>query len=97
MAMSRLCISLLGISSAICGIAGYNSSRSGAGCGDDIVRGVNLGGWLLLEPWITPVFFEEVNLGALQDRIVDEWSYAELLDRDYYMQRMVPHWDEFVR
>ena len=23
-------------------------------CGDDTVRGVNLGGWLLLEPWITP-------------------------------------------
>jgi hypothetical protein len=27
---------------------------------------VNLGGWLLLEPWITPGIFEEVNVGELQ-------------------------------
>ena len=32
------------------------------------------------EPWITPVFFEEVNLGDLKDQIVDEWTYAEKLD-----------------
>ena len=31
------------------------------GCEDGIIRGVNLGGWLLLEPWITPSLFEEVN------------------------------------
>ena len=49
-------------------------------CDDGIIRGVNLGGWLLLEPWITPVFFEEVNVGDLQDQIVDEWTYAEKLD-----------------
>ena len=34
------------------------------GCGDGMVRGVNLGGWFVLEPWITPVFFEEVNDGG---------------------------------
>jgi len=26
--------------------------------GNDKVRGVNLGGWLVLEPWITPSIFE---------------------------------------
>ena len=26
-----------------------------------MVRGVNLGGWLVLEPWITPRFFEQVK------------------------------------
>ena len=31
------------------------------GCSDGKVRGVNLGGWLVLEPWITPKFFEDVN------------------------------------
>ena len=35
-----------------------------SGCGDGKVRGVNLGGWFVLEPWITPVFFEEVNNGG---------------------------------
>jgi len=66
------------------------------GCGDGKVRGVNLGGWLLLEPWITPVFFEEVNIGDNFDKIVDEWTHAELLDRETYLQRMVTHWDTFV-
>lgn len=27
--------------------------------GQDKVRGVNLGGWLVLEPWITPSIFED--------------------------------------
>ena len=36
------------------------------GCDDGLIRGVNLGGWLLLEPWITPIFFEDVNVGDLE-------------------------------
>lgn len=27
--------------------------------GSDKIRGVNLGGWFVLEPWITPSLFEE--------------------------------------
>lgn len=34
--------------------------------GNDKVRGVNLGGWLVLEPWITPSVFE-----ATPDNVVD--------------------------
>ena len=49
-------------------------------CGDGKARGVNLGGWLLLEPWITPVIFEEVNVGANEGLIVDEWTYAQYVD-----------------
>ena len=30
-------------------------------CQDGKIRGVNAGGWLLLEPWITLKLFEEVN------------------------------------
>ena len=67
------------------------------------MRGVNLGGWLVLEPWITPIFFEEVgwregrrredlaqvNVGEDLDRVVDEWTYAEVVDRETYTARMV--------
>ena len=35
-----------------------------AGCGDGLVRGVNLGGWLVLEPWITPKLFQQVGGGG---------------------------------
>merc|ERR1711973_351805 len=61
-------------------LVSFSWARQKAGCDDGIIRGVNLGGWLLLEPWITPVFFEAVNVGELQDKVVDEWTYAELLD-----------------
>merc|ERR1712227_402174 len=71
-------------------------ARQKAGCDDNIIRGVNLGGWLLLEPWITPVFFEAVNVGELQDKVVDEWTYAELLDPVVYKSRMLGHWSTFV-
>jgi len=67
--------------------------RDRAGCGDDKIRGVNLGGWFVLEPWITPKFFEDVNEGG--DKIVDEYTYAQYLDREKYMSRMVNHWDTF--
>ncbi|XP_023326029.1 probable glucan 1,3-beta-glucosidase A isoform X1 [Eurytemora carolleeae] len=70
-----------------------NTAKSSAGCGDGKVRGVNLGGWLVLEPWITPKFFEEVNDGG--DKIVDEYTYAQYLDPAVYKERMVKHWDTF--
>ena len=49
-------------------------------CGDDIIRGVNLGGWLLWEPWIVPTIFEEVNVESLKNKVVDEWTYAQYID-----------------
>ena len=41
----------------------------------DKIRGVNLGGWLVLEPWITPSIFEEVNVDS--HHVVDEYTYFE--------------------
>ena len=51
-------------------------------CEDSIIRGVNLGGWLLWEPWIVPTIFEEVNRGDLKNKVVDEWTYALYIDPD---------------
>merc|ERR1711936_175875 len=65
-------------------------------CGDDKIRGVNAGGWLLLEPWITPYLFEEVNYGDNLDKIVDEYTYAEIVDPNFYKARLRLHWDSFV-
>ncbi|KJZ78483.1 hypothetical protein HIM_01874 [Hirsutella minnesotensis 3608] len=43
--------------------------------GDKPARGVNLGGWLTLEPFITPSLFNyNSNMG-----IIDEWSLSKLL------------------
>ena len=42
------------------------------------------------------MFFEAVNVGDLQDKVVDEWTYAELLEPDVYRNRMLGHWSTFV-
>ena len=42
------------------------------------------------------MFFEAVNVGDLQDKVVDEWTYAELLDPVVYKSRMLGHWSTFV-
>ena len=42
------------------------------------------------------MFFEAVNVGSLQDKVVDEWTYAELLDPVVYKNRMLGHWSTFV-
>ena len=43
------------------------------------IRGVNLGGYLLLEPWITPKLFEDVNI-RYNDTVVDEFTMALYMD-----------------
>ena len=53
-----------------------SASVSALDCGDGIIRGVNLGGLFMLEPWITPILFEEVNL-SYNDQVVDEYTYAQ--------------------
>ncbi|KAF8269565.1 hypothetical protein EI94DRAFT_1799126 [Lactarius quietus] len=44
--------------------------------GSTPVRGVNLGGWFVLEPWITPSIFNNTK----NDAIVDEYTFGQLQD-----------------
>merc|ERR1711915_154368 len=74
-----------------------NASNETTACNDGKIRGVNAGGWLLLEPWITPKLFEEANVGENLDKIVDEYTYAQFLDPEFYKGRLKLHWDSFVR
>ena len=57
-------------------------------CNDGKIRGVNLGGWILLEPWITPVIFEEANVGDNKGLIVDEYTYAQYQDPAQVAERL---------
>nr|A1CRV0.2 RecName: Full=Probable glucan 1,3-beta-glucosidase A; AltName: Full=Exo-1,3-beta-glucanase 1; AltName: Full=Exo-1,3-beta-glucanase A; Flags: Precursor [Aspergillus clavatus NRRL 1] len=57
----------------------------------EIVRGVNLGGWLVLEPWITPSIFENGGGAA-----VDEWTLAEVLGKDKARAILSQHWSSFI-
>lgn len=40
--------------------------------GKQPIRGVNVGGWLVVEPFITPSFFEEYS-----DDVIDDWTLAK--------------------
>jgi len=56
------------------------------------VRGVNIGGWLVLEPWINPSVFE--NTG--NPNIVDEWTFGQLQDRNTAQRALTAHWDSWI-
>lgn len=46
--------------------------------GEDRIRGVNLGGWLVLEPFITPAIFEKYTA----QHAVDEWTLHSAMTAD---------------
>lgn len=70
--------------------------------GQDPVRGVNIGGWLVtkwntaedrlvLEPWITPSMFEHKP-----DWVVDEWTYgAYMSTQNDSVSEIRRHWESW--
>ncbi|KAJ8474805.1 hypothetical protein ONZ45_g15825 [Pleurotus djamor] len=60
--------------------------------GSQKVRGVNLGGWLVLEPWITPSLFD--NTG--NPNIIDEWTFGQFQDRTAAAAKLKQHWDTWI-
>ncbi len=53
------------------------------------LRGVNLGGWLLLEKWITPSLFEGL-------KATDETTYCAELGEAEATRRLHQHWNTFI-
>jgi len=58
--------------------------------GSQKVRGVNLGGWLVLEPWITPSLFD--NTG--DSRVVDEWTFGQFAPNAQSV--LQNHWNTWI-
>ena len=57
------------------------------------IRGVNLGGWLSIEPFITPSLFNtyKPNLG-----IVDEWTLSKQLGPQQATKTIEKHYSQFI-
>jgi glucan 1,3-beta-glucosidase len=53
------------------------------------LRGVNLGGWLVLEKWITPSLFQGLQA-------FDETSYCVELGKAEATRRLHQHWESFI-
>ncbi|THU98603.1 glycoside hydrolase family 5 protein [Dendrothele bispora CBS 962.96] len=60
--------------------------------GSTKVRGVNLGGWLVLEPWITPSLFDATG----DSRIVDEWTFGQYQDKNVAEVALKNHWKTWI-
>ncbi|EGV64661.1 exo-1,3-beta-glucanase [Yamadazyma tenuis ATCC 10573] len=61
------------------------------------LKGVALGGWLVLEPYITPSLFLAFNAtnGTEADIPVDEYHYCKALGPTEAKKRLRKHWDGF--
>jgi len=57
------------------------------------IRGVNLGGWLVLEPWITPSLFEQFDESKM---ISDQWMFCEELGRKECWRQLEKHYQTWV-
>ncbi|PKI85884.1 glucan 1,3-beta-glucosidase [Malassezia vespertilionis] len=60
--------------------------------GQEKVRGVSVGGWLVIESFIVPSFYE--NTG--DNRVIDEWSYGKHVDHDQAQRAYREHIDNFI-
>ncbi|KAK8249702.1 glucan 1,3-beta-glucosidase [Phyllosticta capitalensis] len=59
--------------------------------GSSPVRGANIGGWLVLEPWITPSVFDQFDTSL---GIVDEYTLCQ--NADNAADVLKSHWDSWV-
>ncbi|KAI8373881.1 glycoside hydrolase superfamily [Blakeslea trispora] len=62
----------------------------------DPIRGINLGGWLVLEPFITPKIFEQPMPGKESPRVIDEWHLCEALGPEEAKRQLTHHYKTFV-
>lgn len=59
------------------------------------IYGVNLGGWLVLEPYITPSLFEAFD-GPDNTKPVDEYHFTCAYGKDKALQVLQKHWASFI-
>ncbi|CAL1705012.1 unnamed protein product [Somion occarium] len=62
--------------------------------GIDQIRGVNLGGWLNTEPFITPALYEKYANSS--NPAVDEWTLSENMAADGGLQQLEDHYKTFI-
>ncbi|KAI1512601.1 glucan 1,3-beta-glucosidase precursor [Pyrenophora tritici-repentis] len=57
------------------------------------IRGVNVGGWLNLEPFITPSYFQQYGS---KDNVVDEWTFLSKLGPAKAKDTVEQHYAKFI-
>ena len=77
-------------------LAALATAASAASSGRAMV-GTNIGGWQVLEPWITPTLFYRF-LGKTQSEGVgmDQYTFCEALGPDEGNKVLREHWDTWI-
>ncbi|KAF4547532.1 Glucan 1,3-beta-glucosidase-like protein 2 [Elsinoe fawcettii] len=90
-------LSALSVTGAIAGPLNWLSKRQEVAFDyqNEIVRGVNLGGWLVIEPWITPSIFETADPDFSRG-IVDEYTLGQKLGYQAAEAALKNHWSSWV-
>jgi glucan 1,3-beta-glucosidase len=57
------------------------------------IRGMNIGGWLSIEPFITPSLFSSFSS---RDNVIDEWTLTSKLGSTKAAQTLEQHYSSFV-
>ena len=60
------------------------------------LRGVNLGGWLVLEPWITPSLFYQFLGKNEVESAMDLYSFCEVLGPEEGNRQLQRHWNTWL-
>ena len=60
------------------------------------IRGVNLGGWMVLEPWITPSLFYQFLGKDENTTATDIYSFCKVLGPEEGNRQLKRHWDTWV-
>ena len=60
------------------------------------INGVNLGGWMLLEPWITPTMFYS-SLGLKNKFPIDMYTFCDYYEPNEANNKLRLHWDNWVK
>lgn len=60
------------------------------------IRGVNLGGWMVLEPWITPSIFYQFLNGAEGTTAFDMYTFCKVLGPKEANRQLRRHWERWV-
>lgn len=80
------CVALMGRFTlarvALATLLGFGAGARGQ---QGIIRGVNLGGWLVTEPWMTPSLYSSTNTE-------DEWHLCNALGKQQCLSTLQNHW-----
>lgn len=60
------------------------------------IRGVSLGGWMVLEPWITPSLFYQFLGKDENSTATDIYSFCEVLGPEEGNKQLRRHWDTWL-